>query len=51
MEFLVLAPRPCGILHLLELYGVSETQHESASVEVPEDVMSVEQLLSKSRSA
>jgi hypothetical protein len=51
MEILVLASRPCGILHLLAFYGVSETQHESARAGVPKDVARVEKLLTKSRTA
>ena len=50
MEILALASRPCGILHLLAFYGVSETQHEPARVNVPEAVARVVRLLSKSRS-
>jgi hypothetical protein len=51
MEILVLAPWPSGILHLLEFYGVSETQNESARVDVREDVARMEKPLNKSLSA
>ena len=51
MEILVLAPWPSGILHLLEFYGGSETQNESARVDSPEGVARVEKSQSKTRSA
>jgi len=51
MKFSVPVSRMGSILHPLAFRRVAETQHDSVSVDAPEDVARVVQLLSKSRSA